>query len=159
MPDYVLPELARSLRALGARHDASADAAHAAIFVPLLEARGRAGAGSLDRMLAALRGESIAARIEKLAIAAGTSGVADPAQIRALTARTVELLEPIHGELALLDERAKELRDQESAWEGWVGQLRAVFASADVACGALARLIAERPVARPSGSWFAKGGK
>ena len=159
MPDFVLPELARSLRALGAQRDASADAAHAAIFVPLLEARGRAGSGSVDRLLAALRGDSLAARIEKLSVAAATETVVDAAQVRALTARTAELLEPLRGDLMLLDERAKELRADESAWEGWVAQLRAVFAAADVACDALARLIANRVVTRPSGSWFARGPK
>src|SRR5215212_5431887 len=122
MPEYVLPELARSLRSLGAQRDVAADAAHAAVFVPLLEARARAGHGSLDKMLAALRGESLAARIEVLAIAAATEGVVDPARARALTARTGELLDALKASLHGLDERAKMVKVDDGAWDGWVAQ-------------------------------------
>jgi hypothetical protein len=158
MPEYVLPELARSLRSLGAHRDAAADAAHASIFVPLLEARARAGAGSLDKLLAALKGEVLSARIEGLAIAAATQGVTDPARVRALTARAGELLEPLEASLLLLDARAAHVRSDDAAWESWVAQLRAVFLCADSACAALARLIAQRTASRPSGSWFIRGG-
>ena len=48
MPDrLVLPELARSLRAFGAPRDAAGDAAHDAVFAPLLEARARAELGDV----------------------------------------------------------------------------------------------------------------
>lgn len=159
MTEYVLPELARSLRSLGSPRDAASDAAHAAVFVPLLEARARAGRGSLDKMLAALRGESLIARVEALAVASATEGIQEPAQARALTARALELLEPLRACLLELDERARALRADDSAWEAWVSQLRTVFTCADVACSALARLIATRSDARPSGSWFARGAR
>ncbi|NUO95869.1 MAG: hypothetical protein HOQ14_15400, partial [Gemmatimonadaceae bacterium] len=46
MPEpLLLPELARSLRSFGAPRDAAGDAAHEAIFAPLLEARARAELG------------------------------------------------------------------------------------------------------------------
>lgn len=157
MPEYVLPELARSLRALGAQRDAHSEAAHSAVFVPLLDARTRAGRGSLDKMLAALRGESLSARIEATSVAAATAGVSDAAHVRALSARAVELLEPLRASLAQLDLRARAVRDDEAAWNDWVAQLRAVFVAADVACSDLARLIRDRATPRPSGSWFVRG--
>jgi hypothetical protein len=158
MPDIVLPELARSLRSLGAQRDAASEAAHSAVFIPLLEARTRAGTGSLDKMLAALRGESLAGRIETLSIQAATLGVEDPALVRALTARTLELLEPLRESLHALDQRAAGARGDDAGWQAWVQQLRVVFSIADVACTALARLIGDRvSSARRSGGWFARG--
>ncbi len=69
MPDTpLLPELARSLRSLGAQRDASAEAAHVAIFLPLLDARAHAAGASKESVLAALHGDALAARIEAQAV-------------------------------------------------------------------------------------------
>ena len=141
-----LPELARSLRSLGALRDGSSDAAHAAVFIPLLEARARAEGGSADVVLAALRGDALAARIEAQALDAAVHGVDVPSRARALSALTGELMEPLRAELLSLDAAALEARDDDASWQRWVAQLKRVFAAADVACQALAWLLASRDV-------------
>ncbi|MEO8333886.1 MAG: hypothetical protein ABI664_02875 [bacterium] len=155
MPDApLLPELARSLRSLGAQRDACAEASHAAIFIPLLHARSRAAEGSKATVLAALRGSALAARIEAQAVDAAVQGIEQPALARALTAQSGELMEPLHRALVSLDEAAESALDTDAAWEGWVSRLRAVFATADVACQALARLIATRQTQTAAPRWF-----
>ena len=147
MPEpLVLPELARSLRTFGAPRDAAAESAHAAIFAPLLDARARAGLGDIDVALAALRGEALAIRIEARVSEVAAAKERDPAQARARSARATELMEPLRAALLALDAlaaRARGATTNETAWHAWVGQLRHVFASADEACRALARLLAE----------------
>lgn len=155
MPDTpVLPELARSLRSLGAQRDASAEAAHAAVFVPLLDARARAGGAEKAAVLAALRGSALAARIEAQAVDAAVQGIEQPALARALTAQSSELMEPLHRALVALDGAAASALDNDAAWDEWVARLRAVFASADVACRALATLIATRQTRTAAPRWF-----
>lgn len=155
MPDApLLPELARSLRSLGAQHDASAEAAHAAIFVPLLDARARAAGADKTVVLAALRGTALAARIEAQAVDAAVQGIDVPALARALTAHSEELMEPLHRALVSLDDVAPAALDSESAWDEWVARLRAVFTTADVACRALATLIATRQTRTAAPRWF-----
>ena len=41
-----------------------------------------------------------------------------------------------------------------TGWDAWVAQLRRVFVSADVACQALARLLADRAATVASPRWF-----
>ncbi len=155
MPDApLLPELARSLRSLGAQRDASAEAAHAAIFVPLLDARARAAGADKAAVLAALRGTALAARIEARAVDAAVQGIDVPALARALTAHSEELMEPLHRALVSLDDVAPAALDSESAWDEWVARLRAVFTNADVACRALASLIATRQTRTAAPRWF-----
>jgi len=155
MPDApLLPELARSLRSLGAQRDAATDAAHAAIFVPLLDARARAAGTSKQKALAALRGQALAARIEAQVVDAAVQGIEQPALARALTAQSSELMEPLHRALVALDEAAAPAKESEAAWEEWVARLRTVFASADVACQALAKLIATRQTRSATPRWF-----
>lgn len=155
MPDApLLPELARSLRSLGAQRDAAADAAHAAIFVPLLDARARAAGGSKETVLAALRGNALAARIEAQAVDAAVHGIEQPALARALTAQSTELMEPLHAALVALDVTASSALDDDATWDAWVARLRAVFAKADVACQALATLIATRQTRTATPRWF-----
>ncbi|MDB4917075.1 MAG: hypothetical protein JWM95_4719 [Gemmatimonadetes bacterium] len=138
-----LPELARSLRSLGAPGEPASEAAHDAIFAPLLDARARAAGATTDIMLAALRGDALSARIEALAVDAAVRWVEQPAMVRAVTAQTSEIMEPLRDDLLALDQAATTARDDDAGWNGWVAQLRKVFATADVACQALARLIAE----------------
>ena len=155
MPDApILPELARSLRSLGAQHDAAAEAAHAAIFLPLLDARARAAGASMEAVLAALRGDALSARVEAGAVDAAVQGVDQPAQARALSALTGELMEPLRAALLSLDALAPAARDDATGWDAWVAQLRRVFVSADVACQALARLLADRAATVASPRWF-----
>ncbi|MDB4893282.1 MAG: hypothetical protein JWL61_5137 [Gemmatimonadetes bacterium] len=155
MPDApLLPELARSLRSLGAQRDASAEAAHAAIFVPLLDARARAGGADKATVLAALRGSALAARIEAQAVDAAVHGIEQPALARALTAQSAELMEPLHQALVALDGAASSALDNDAAWDEWVARLRAVFTRADVACRALATLIATRQTRSAAPRWF-----
>ena len=159
MPEpLLLPELARSLRSFGAPRDAAGDAAHAAIFAPLLEARARAGAGDVEAALSELRGATLATRIAAMATEAASAGQLDPARARARAARAAEMLDPLLNELGVLDVLAASARNRASAsdgWSAWVAQLRRVFESADDACRALALLLAERPPAavRPR-RWF-----
>jgi hypothetical protein len=155
MPDApILPELARSLRSLGAQRDAATDAAHAAIFVPLLDARARASGSNKRAVLAALRGNALAARIEAQAVDAAVQGIDQPALARALTAQSSELMEPLHRALVALDEAAATAQESDAAWEEWVARLRTVFTRADVACQALAKLISTRQTRTAAPRWF-----
>ena len=181
MPEPVLlPELARSLRAFGAPRDAAADAANAAIFTPLLDARARAGLGDVEAALSALRGEALAVRLQSRVVEAALSalrgealavrlqsrvaeaaavGQREPAAARARSARAAELLEPVLAELASLDRLAVKARGSTTdapAWQEWVAQLRRVFASADDACRALAALLAEPVETQRSRHWFGR---
>ena len=137
-----LPELARSLRTLGVQSDAAGDAAHAAIFQPLLDARARAVGAGPDIILAALRGDALSARIEALAVDAAVQGLVQPAQVRAVTAQTGEAVEPLRDELLALDAAAAGALEPGAGWDAWVMQLRKVFTTADVVCESLTRLIA-----------------
>lgn len=160
MPDApLLPELARSLRSLGAQSDASADAAHSAIFVPLLDARARAAGSSKETALAALRGDALAARIEAQAVDAAVHGIEHPALARALTAQSSEVMEPLHRALLALDEVAAAALESDTAWDTWVARLRAVFTAADMACQALTKLIATRQTRTAPPRWFERAPK
>jgi hypothetical protein len=157
----LLPELARSLRVLGTPRDAAAEAAHAAVFAPLLGARARASRGSVAGALAALHGQELMARIESLARGAAETGGADAARARARVAQTAEILDPLRAAFAELDRLGAEVAPGAAAtapeWERWVAQLRRVFAAADVACGNLAILLASTPET-PARRWFGGSG-
>ena len=153
-----LPELARSLKSLGEQRDACAEASHAAIFLPLLDARAHAVGKSATEILAALRGDALSARIEAQAVDAAVHGIEQPARTRALSAQTAELMEPLRAALLALDELAPNARESTVGWEAWVAQLRRVFACADVACQALSRLLADRSLdAAPR--WFERSAR
>lgn len=157
MPDGpVLPELARSLRSLGAQRNAAAEASHAAIFRPLLDARARASGATTDVVLSTLRGDALSARIEANAVDAAVVGIDQPSRIRALTAQTSELIEPLRSALLVLDGLSGGARDSSAGWDSWVVQLRRVFVAADVACQALTLLLQSRPPQISSGSWFGR---
>jgi len=155
MPEApLLPELARSLRSLGAQRDAATDAAHDAIFLPLLDARASAAGADKETVLAALRGDALATRIEARAVDAAVQGIGQPALARALTAQTSELISPLRAALLALDVKAESGKSDGAAWDAWVAQLRAVFATADVACQALAKLLASRDTRTAAPGWF-----
>ena len=149
-----LPELARSLRSLGHQPNAASEAAHAAIYTPLLDARTSAAGGTVEVILAALRGTALIARIEANAVDAAVNGVDDLPRVRALAARTSELTAPLRAALVALDECATTAADTQAGWEAWIAQLRVAFAAADTACSALARLILERNEHAAPPRWF-----
>lgn len=163
MPEAsLLPELARSLRTFGAPRDAAGEAAHAAIFIPLLDARARAASGDVEDALAALRGQALSVRIGSRAAEAAVAGEADPARARARAAGARELLEPLRTELASLDALATSAHGStptSAEWQAWVGQLRRVFVSADDACRALARLLGESASTPPPRRWFGRSAR
>ena len=160
MPEaLILPELTRSLRSLGEQRDAATEAAHAAIFLPLLDARAQAAGAPIDAVLAALRGDALSARVEARAVDAAVQGVGEPARVRALTAQTGELMEPLRAALLALDVLASAARDDAAGWDAWVAQLRRVFASADVACQGLAQLFADRRARDAAPRWFERSAR
>lgn len=159
-----LPELARSLRALGCAQGPAAESAHAAVFGPLLDARARAAAGGLDEALASFRGQVLAARIMSRAADAARAGVPDAAHGRARAARAREALEPLRDALHTLDALAPEPTAAVSAGSspvaaGWTAQLGRVFQVADEACGALARVLAEQDEAPAPRGWLGRFGR
>lgn len=161
MPDeQLLPELARSLRALGAPRNATGEAAHAAIFSPLLDARARAGTGDVETALWAFRGEALAIRIEARVADAAKAYGSDAAEARARAARATELVEPLRAELLVLDRLAAAARGAapgSADWHAWVAHLRRVFGVADESCAALAQLLADsRAETGASRRWFGR---
>jgi hypothetical protein len=150
----LLPELARSLRTLGTPRNAATEAAHSAVFLPLLEARSRAARGGVRGALAALRGATLADGIEARACESAEAGQTDPARTRARVAQVREILEPLRESLLALDALAGQATAAPSpAWEAGVAQLRRVFVDADVSCGRLATLLAA-PDDAPLRGWF-----
>ena len=156
---HILPELARSLRTLGHQPNAATEAAHGAIFTPLLDARTHAAGAERDVVLSALRGSALIARIEANAIDAAVLGVEEPAHVRALTAQTAELMAPLRAALVELDERAPADPTDTAGWDAWIGQLRTAFLAADTACSALANLIAHRGEQVANPRWFERIGR
>jgi hypothetical protein len=160
MPELILPELARSLRSFGAPRDAESEAAHSAIFAPLLDARARASLGGVEGALSALRGAPLATRIQMRVSETASVGQSDAANARARAARATELLDALLADLATLDALAAKAHGGSAdspGWQMWVAQLRRVFATADDACRGFARLLGERPaVATPRRRWFGR---
>lgn len=162
MPEpFALPELARSLRAFGAARDAASEAAHGAIFTPLLDARARAATADVHAALATFRSEALAARITTRVAEVAQAGIADASRARARSAQARELLEPLRAQLRALDPLATKAGEGE--WAPWVEQLRRVFAAADESCHALAALLRDPPAPAAQGgrrwSWFGIGGR
>jgi hypothetical protein len=165
MPEEArLPELARSLRALGAAHGAAAESAHAAVFGPLLDARALAAMRSLDDACAVFRGQALAARIVARAADAAREGALDAASARARVARAREALEPLRSALLALDTlAAPRAADATSASSSvtaeWQAHLLRIFRIADEACVALTRVLADREEGPVRRSWFGRFGR
>jgi len=159
-----LPELARSLRALGIAHGAAAESAHAAVFGPLLAARAHAATGGFDEALSVFRGQALAARIVARAADAARADQADVARARARVARAREALEPLREALHALDSLASALPADVSAVSSpaaaaWTTQLACVFRKADEACDALTQVLAEPEVAQARRGWLSRFGR
>lgn len=159
--DARLPELARSLRTFGAAHGAAAEAAHAAIFGPLLDARALAAARGFDGATSVFRGQALAARIIARSTEAAREGEADAACARARVARAREALEPLCDALraldAMLPAAAADLGEHSmAAAAAWTAQLAHAFRVADEACAALAHVLAEHDDVVVRRRWFGR---
>lgn len=165
MPEEArLPELARSLRALGAAHGAAAESAHAAVFGPLLDARALAATRGLDEARAAFRGQALAARIVARAADAAREGELDAASARARVALAREALEPLRDALLALDTLvaprvADATTPSSPVTTEWQAHLRRIFRIADEACVALTRVLAEHEEAPVRRGWFGRVGR
>ena len=143
MPDGELPELARSLRSLGAARDPATQAAHDAIFAPLIAARVRASRAEGRDVVHAFHGASL-----RRADRAGGDGGGDARHHAARRwrapgrPRARDALGPLQAALAALDEQGRAAASASPGsepWEAWVESLRRAFAAADEVCGQLAR--------------------
>jgi hypothetical protein len=136
MPEFVLPEFTRSLRALAMPSAPGSD--HDRIFAPLLQARTTAHrVAGADAQAAAFD----AARLERdwraaigaLALARHPKSAPDR---RALEAELDELGRPLWAALARMQAAASALRlatpeGKRAAWERWVPTVQEVFDRAD----------------------------
>ena len=147
-----MPELARAIRALGARRGG---AAQDAFFQPLLEARRHAVAGGLAALdafdPAALR---LAFEHRLVSLAAERAAERPPAR-RALEARLLDAAEPLFAALVPLAGAADRVRTAPPAealrhWRGWVQALRAVFDRADAAWAELQAALEHTPQSLPA---------
>ena len=157
MPDASLPELARSLRSLGAARDPATEAAHDAIFAPLIAARVRAARAEGRDVVHSFNGATLLESIERGVNAAAAAGTDSPAFARARSAAGRDAIEPLRAALRALDDSAAAAAAegaQSPEWDHWIEALRLTFAAADEACGHLARVLAEPPREERNGHWF-----
>jgi hypothetical protein len=157
MPDPSLPELARSLRSLGAARDPATEAAHDAIFAPLIAARVRAARAEGRDVVHAFSGATLLEAIERGVNAAAAGGTGSSAVARARSAAARDAIEPLRTALLALDEGAagaSAAGAHSPEWASWIAALRRAFAAADEACGQLARVLAEPPREEGNGRWF-----
>ena len=159
MPDASLPELARSLRSLGAARDPATEAAHDAVFAPLIAARVRAARSEGRDVVHSFHGATLLEAVERGVNGAATAGVGDPAVARARSAAARDAIEPLRIALRALDDRATAASSagaQSPEWQAWISTLRRAFLAADEACSHLARVLAEPPPAEQNGPWFGR---
>jgi hypothetical protein len=157
MPDDSLPELARSLRSLGAARDPATEAAHDAIFAPLIAARVRAAHAEGRDVVHSFHGAALIEVIERGVSGVAAAGTETPAFARARSAAARDTIEPLRAALGFLDERAAAAAAggaQSPEWDRWIEALRLAFAAADEACGHLARVLADSPREERNGHWF-----
>jgi hypothetical protein len=157
MPDASLPELARSLRALGAARDPATEAAHDAIFAPLIAARVRAARAEGHDIVHSFHGVALFEAIDRGVLAAASIGTDNPAVARARSASARDAIDPLRLALASLDagaQAAVAAGPTSPEWDAWIAALRRAFAAADEACGRLARVLAEPPPTDGDAGWF-----
>ena len=157
MPDASLPELARSLRALGAARDPATEAAHDAIFAPLIAARVRAARAEGHDVVHSFHGVALLEAIDRGVSTAACVGTDNPAVARARCASARDAIDPLRLALASLDSGAAAAAaagPTSPEWDAWIGALRRAFAAADEACGRLARVLAEPPQTEGDPGWF-----
>jgi hypothetical protein len=147
-----MPELARAIRALGARRGG---AAQDAFFQPLLEARRHAVAGGLPAVdafdAAALR----LAFEHRLVSLAAERGAGRPPARRALEARLLDAAESLLAALVPLAGAADRVRNAPPTealrhWRAWVQALRVVFDRADAAWATLQEVLEHTPQSLPA---------
>ncbi len=154
-PDYVLPELTRSLRALGAARWLR-DADHARFFTPLLTARrsaarvrtaeGQVAAFQADRLRRAL-----ADAVDQMA--AGRHPRSAPDR-RAFVARITDAGAGVWQSLDTLEQRGEALTAagtdaRAGAWNAWLAALQQLFLAADAWWMAI---VEQRDGSRPRGT-------
>ena len=158
MPDDVrFPELVRSLRSLGAARDPASQAAHDAIFTPLIDARVRAAQATDREVVGIFRGVILAEEIERGVVDAAVAGAEPPALARSRAASARDLLEPVRAALVALDGHAAAASVagmNTPEWHAWLAQLRRAFGAADDACSHLARLLAAPARSAEPSRWF-----
>jgi hypothetical protein len=157
MPDSSLPELARSLRSLGAARDPATEAAHDAIFAPLIAARVRAARAQGRDVVQSFQGVVLFEAIERGVTAAASLGTRTAAEARARSAAARDTIEPLRDALRTVDDgaaAASAAGAQSAEWGVWIEALRRAFALADEACGHLARVLAEPLREEPEPRWF-----
>ena len=159
MPDASLPELARSLRSLGAARDPASEAAHDAIFAPLIAARVRAARAEGRDVVHSFHGATLLEAVERGVSGAAMTGIENPAVARARSAAARDAIEPLRVALRALDERgsaASSAGADSPEWQTWIAALRRAFLAADESCSHLARVLAEPPPEEENGRWFGR---
>lgn len=159
MPDASLPELARSLRSLGAARDPATEAAHDAIFAPLIAARVRAARAEVRDVVHSFHGATLLEAVERGVSGAAMTGIENPAVARARSAAARDAIEPLRVALRALDERggaASSAGADSPEWQTWIAALRRAFLAADESCSHLARVLAEPPPEEQNGRWFGR---
>ena len=157
MPDASLPELARSLRALGAARDPATEAAHDAIFAPLIAARVLAARAEGRDVVHSFHGVALIEAIDRGVSTAACAGADNPAVARARSASARDAIDPLRLALVSLDAGAASAAAAGPAspeWEAWIVELRRAFAAADEACRRLARVLAEPLPTEGDAGWF-----
>lgn len=152
---FALPEVTRSLRAMGSRR-AAPGAVHDRLFAPLLAARRRAELladpfdrarafeaaalrGAVDRLLAELAAERFGSRApERRAL---------EAELRECAGDLLTRLERLAGEERAL--RASDDRVRLARWRAWVEALHGVFEGADACWGSLRPALEREPPPAP----------
>jgi hypothetical protein len=162
MPDGSLPELARSLRALGAARDPATAAAHDAIFAPLIAARVRAAHAEGRDVVHSFHPSALLEAIDRAVSSAASNGTDNAAVARARSASARDAIDPLRLALEALAapaEAAALAGPASREWEAWIATLRRAFTAADEACGRLARVLAEPAPRDGDASWFRRRGR
>ena len=157
MPDGSLPELARSLRSLGAARDPATEAAHDAIFAPLIAARVRAAHAEGSDVVHSFHGATLLEAIERGVSGAAMANIENAAVARARSAAARDAIDPLRTALRALDTgaaAASAAGAHSPEWQAWIAALRRAFLAADEACSHLAKVLAEAPEAEENGRWF-----
>lgn len=135
MPEFVLPEFTRSLRALAVPSAKGGD--HDLIFEPLLVARALAHkAQSFEAQLAAFDADRLERRWRSAISALASARHRSAADRRALEAELDLLAAPLWKALRQMAEAADTVkkaraRERRSAWDQWVATVKGVFHAAD----------------------------
>lgn len=151
-----LPEVARTLRALGPRAAGGPDEeelgeARERFFAPLIQARRRLEGGEpVEWLVADFSAAALAARVRgALATTAHERHEASAPHQRAMEARLLDACESLLAALDRVDRAAHALRESTEArrferWRDWAVHVRAVFTEADRSWRAMAAVLTRR---------------